>query len=98
MNGSESVGEAALSVYFLFVVVVVVSRCFLTPVSAMTEGETVIGERRGFMATSKVPPVVPAETKCKGGGREKIGSRGVVVVAATAVVVIVTTSSAVCSW
>ena len=97
MNGSESVGEAALSGYILFVVVVV-SRCFLTPVSAMTEGETVIGERRGFMATSKVPPVMPAEAKRKGGGREKIGSRGVVVAAATAVVVVATTSSAVCSW
>ena len=47
------------------------------------------------MATSKVPPVMPAEAKRKGGGREKIGSRGVVVAAATAVVVVATTSSAV---
>ena len=67
------------------------------------EGEDVFAVpvvRRGFAAISKVPPVMPAEAKSKGGGIWKFGCKGgvdvvVALVVIALVIFVATTASAV---
>ena len=60
--------------------------------------------RRGFAAISKVPLVMPAEAKSKGGGIWKFGCKGGVdvvvalVVIALVIFVATTASAVVCCW